>query len=181
MLYNFNYKLTEEDFIKFNVYHLKKSDTKKTRIITRMICIMGLIFVTYMLIIGLLASVLNIWNVFMVLLFIVSLAVVAYSFGFSPLVKAVVRGQINDLKKTGKLPFGHSITISFDEEGVHEVSELAESKVKYSNFEKILEDEDAVYIYYSTRTAYFIPHHVFENEQQKTDFLSFIKRKVPGK
>jgi len=99
-------------------------------------------------------------------------------FGKKFIIADSMKTQLKRIKKEGKLPFGKIVKVHFDEKNLHETSEVAETKVNYHNVEKIAEGSHAIYIYISAMQAFILPHRTFESEQQKTEFLFFIKGKV---
>jgi hypothetical protein len=89
----------------------------------------------------------------------------------------MIKLTIKAFKKEGKLPFGGKVILQFDDEGIFEKNELAESKVKYGGIERIVETSDMIYIYIGAAQAFILPSHVFESETQKLGFLKFIADK----
>ena len=89
---------------------------------------------------------------------------------------------IKRVKKEGnRPPFGYNVLIQFDDESIKYFSEITESSTKYLFLEKIIEGDHGVYVYNGTMGAFALPYRAFESEQQKTEFLAFIKGKVPAK
>ena len=87
-----------------------------------------------------------------------------------------------DTKNSSRPLYGNDFYVSFDEESICVVTELSEGKSKYATIDKIYDagPGNAVYLYTGTSRAIIIPHRAFENEEQKDNFLTFIRGKVPN-
>ena len=173
-MFEFNIVLTEQDYIRFNQYHMTHSaNGKKAILLLRLLmpiislCAL-LIFVvadadpTLILIEAIVLGLLSIFFIF---------------YGKKILLKSVAK-NISKLKKDGKLPFNQESTITFDETHILEKTDLNESKISYQIIEKIAETENAIYIYFSAMQAYIIPNTVFESNEHRKELLDFMYTKV---
>jgi len=169
-MYSFNYNLDDTDYLEFNKFHFNTSQAhKKMTLITRLM-------VPVALIIFFLLSLTN-YETGTELLVKGAIYIVGSVIWFcvvKPLSILSIKMNMNAMKKSGKLPYGRNVQIQFDEEVIHEITEIAESKMKYSNIEKIVEVDRALYIYYAATQAFIIPISVFESEEQKNEFLRFL-------
>ena len=77
-----------------------------------------------------------------------------------PLLQISMRGNLNNLKKTGKLPYSKILTLLFEEECFTAITLDEESKTKYSAIERIVEADNAVHLYISSIQIHFIPLRV---------------------
>ena len=82
------------------------------------------------------------------------------------------------MKKDGKLPYGQIGRIEFEQDYIHDITDENETKIKYTNVEKIAINNNYIYIYFNAIQAFLIPFHVFENNEQKEMFFSFINNKI---
>jgi len=103
---------------------------------------------------------------------------IALFFTWKTVYVATLKLGMKTAEKVGVPLCSKNIKLELGEDGLVESSELSETKVAYANIAKVLEDSNAIYILINTIQVFIVPHRAFENEQQKTDFLSFIREKV---
>jgi len=174
MKYQFEYKLTEQDYLNFNEFHFFNSPANKA----------GIYFWRW--------SIFWIFIVLSVLLastsrFVfsgISLGVsLVYVFGLNRYYKWRIRSGILHGKKYEKLPYPENALLQFGEDAIIEVTPGIEMKIKYTALTKIATNcstsRDCIYIYHNATQAFLIPFSVFEGEQQRTKFLEFINSKIP--
>lgn len=85
--------------------------------------------------------------------------------------------QIKMIKKEGKLPYGKEVFARFDDQLFMETANGNESKIDYANIEKIAVGQKAIYIYIGAIQAFIIPFSVFEDEEKREEFLTFLNHK----
>lgn len=180
-MYTLQYELTDEDYLKFNITHRFSTPALRQR---TQIYRFGFA--------AMYAALAVIWLFFfpsrtLNVIFGIAFAGIAcfYLFGMTWRIKRSMRRSMDRLKSMGKLPYDTTITITFDEDGIHSVSENKEETTKYSAIERILLGEDAMYIYDSAATANLVPYRAFQTEQERQEFLDFLEAKtnvkaVPG-
>ena len=142
-MFTFNYTLNDEDYLEFNkFYYQEYNRTAKATPRMMFLCILVGVSV-FLIMIGLQEHPLY-------------SAAFRYSFFFCAAVFFIllilwnrigVKFIIGIMKKQGKLPFGKEIRIHFDENSIHEISELMETKVNYVNIERIMESKCAIYFF----------------------------------
>jgi hypothetical protein len=76
--------------------------------------------------------------------------------------------------KEGFVP--QKCTLSFDESEIHSVSEIGEGKIIWTSVDKIIVNEDYIYIYISAVNAIIIPKRAFSDDRQRNDFIDYIQR-----
>jgi hypothetical protein len=94
--------------------------------------------------------------------------------------KAIIKWQIKLMKKSGKLPFARENHYKFEEDYFLIETEIMDIKQKYAAIENILVSPKAIYIYLGAIQANTLPLSVFESEQQKEEFITFINEKRKG-
>ena len=174
MQYQFEYKLTEQDYWDFNEFYLNNSNAIKIKFLDAFFgrrWLSGsftLLLAVFMLLLGRVAP------------FIVMLALAAMCFyginrfGINISI-AIMKSRI---KKDGKLPFGRNCTLRFDDDCFVSVADEVETKMKYAIIEKILCSHDTAYIFINAAQAEIIPFSVFEDENQRVAFLEFVSAKA---
>ncbi len=173
-MYQFNYQLSDSEYLEFNKYHLYNDPTNKKRAMR-----LRLVFpITFLLM--LLVLLVNNEDSSIIVGSIVFFTVLSVGWGFlvKPYLFFVTKGYIKALKKTGKLPYAKDIQMQFEENDIYEKTDVAETKMNYSKIQKAVCGSNAIYIYINTLQAMIIPFSAFENENQRIDFLAFIDTKI---
>lgn len=175
MIFSFNVKLTDEDYLLFNEFTLKHSDIgKKTDRISRLlVCIIIAVAVLNLLITQGINSVSVITTV--VLLGIgVFLCLCAKEFN-SRFTKIFTK---RILKSNKKKPYTPDSTLEFYDDSFKEISLDGKSEINYSAVDKVAFVRNRfVLIFIDSIRGYIIPVDCFENDEQETAFADFIKTK----
>ena len=172
-MFEFDYTITEKEYIDFNCYHAIHSPAgKKTLLI--LFLVMPTIFLIQLIfdvssgrteyIVGkavLFAAYSGVWALIL-----------------KPLMLLSVRVNTLLLKKNGKLPYDSQVELKFDEEFIYEKTSLTEIKMSYAKLERIAVGKTGVYLYHTVLSAFVIPNNVFANEAQRYDFLQLIHQKT---
>ncbi|MCL2377932.1 MAG: YcxB family protein [Defluviitaleaceae bacterium] len=172
-MFNFNFTLSEADYYEFNKHHsLSNLSAQKFILIVRII-----LFIT--LGVGIISQFIAGYEGGRLspALFL-SIIGILLSIFFKPFVLLLIKWQIREIKKQGKLPFDTNVHLQFDEEIYIESSETAEIKRNYTSIEKIVQGHEAIYLYVGAIQATLIPFSAFDNEGHKNDFLAFINSKI---
>ncbi|MCL2563022.1 MAG: YcxB family protein [Oscillospiraceae bacterium] len=170
MRYQFEYKLTEEDYLDFNVFRLHKSKNNPTGI--SWIGLMILLLLSMVMISQ--GNYRLLWlSLGLLILWVLIKVVTSRRYG-----RFSIKKQIQSIAEDGKLPFGKDNIVSFHEDFVFEIADGNESKTIYENLEKVAVGENAIYIYMNAIQAFILPFSIFETEVQRNEFLTFIKQKA---
>jgi len=182
MLYQFEYNLGEKDYLDFNVFHNVKASengSKKSIIIffSAILVVFSLLFIrnhglNVATFIAIVIFMVIITLFFLLLTFLVKITRLNNTFTV-----LILKWQIKSIKKTGKLPFGKENTLRFFEDFMMSIEDGTETKMKYTNIEKVAAGDNAIYIYFSAMQAFIIPFSVFSNEQERNEFYAFINQK----
>ena len=153
-MFTFYFQLTENDYIEYNLYHRYSIPAYREQVIMSKYIILIFLFsfgiawgllwkdATYYILFGI-ASIL--W-----------LALYRQSFVVNPIQK-----NIKLMKRVGKVPFDHDITMTFTEEKIESESHDAHMRASYSSIEKIVTGKNALYLYKSAIEAYIVPFRAF--------------------
>lgn len=170
------YELTKQDYIDFNIDHMKNSNILKRSLLMQQYGIA----VLYLVMPFIFANVTDIPLWYWLTSFVI--AAVLWIIFYPKYFMSASAKRISKMIDAGKNKdmFGkHSLTIS--EEGINEASENGESKINWSGVEKIIETEGHFFIYISSVMAYIIPKSAFKDENAKNEFLSSLKGKIGEK
>jgi len=171
----FEYELTRQDYIDFNVYHLKNSSTFKrslfiNRYLTALLLLIAPIVlarVTYIPLRHLLAA-------FAV---IAALWVILYPrYCMSAVVKRI--SEMVDEGKNRDILGKHCLTI--DEEGITERSENGDSRISWAGVERMRESERHFFIYIGSAMAYILPKSILKDENAREEFSRLLSRRLGG-
>lgn len=174
MPFKLNIFLTDKEYYDFNYLVMTRLKTGK-----RMILILRILFVVCFLIISatsIYASGLNdetvntlIGNGIFFLLCELLLI---------PLFRLLLKIQVRDLKKHGKMPYSQNSVMEFDEEHFIETTDTNKTEHPYAAIEKIcVVGEKYIYIFITSVRGYIIPSHSFNSPNQRDEFLEFLKGK----
>jgi hypothetical protein len=163
------YNLTKDDFMSFNMYHLENSATTK-KILFRQQYILPIIYLIMPFIL------VRVTVVPLIFWLIPSLAAFVLWIKFYPrYFMNFTKRNIENMLKEGKNQnlFG-PVSVSLEEEGIWEISNLGESKARWSSIEKIEETKTHIFIYLSALSAAIIPLSAFSNATEKNEFLRIL-------
>jgi len=170
---NFKYDLNKQDLIDFNMFHITYSKlTRRSYFIQRYILSLSFLFLPF-----LLRQFTNMpigyWLAVFILLYL-------YWVAFYPRrLKKIVSRRISKMLAEGKnnsVVGTHNLAIS--ENGIVDRSETSEAKTQFGSIADIVEDKEHIFIYVNKDSAHIIPIRIFENEDQKKEFLAFLNQKV---
>ena len=181
MKYQFEYRLTEQDYLNFNEFHIfnNSSASKKQILFVRIILPIILGFVLLSRVPGTDFSYFGDRLGFYIAASIILIFVLIFTLGFKRLMRSSIKKSVKKLKKDGKLPYPENVLMQFNEDSIACTEDETEFKCKYDILEKVLTDNNFVYIYRGAMQAFIIPFSAFESERQRTDFLEFINSKIP--
>jgi hypothetical protein len=162
----FNYNLTEDDFIKYNLFHVKNSESalkslKMQRFLTP---------VLYAIIAYVLSSFADIpfLYAFIPFLIVSILWVVFYPKYFYNRITRHTKKMVTEGKNEGLLG-KHSMNLT--EEGIVDSTSSGETKVHWSGIEKFKEDDSNLFLYNSSISAYIIPKRDLTDLEEVRTYL----------
>lgn len=161
------YELTEEDYLHFNLFHVKQSKAAiKSLNIQRFLMPVFFIIAAFIFFgIG------DMPLVFPLIIFglISTLWIVFYPKYFYRLIMRQSKKMLKEGKNDGLLG-EQQITLSG--EGIVYLTSNSESQVKWSGIKKIVEDRDFFYLYNSSISAYILPKRALSNVGEARDIFS---------
>lgn len=162
-----NYKLTEEDYVDFNVFHAKNSQTVQKQVKLQRILV-PLMYI----VLAVLAA--NFFDMPFLVLFIPFLVAAILWFLFYPvyfyrLIKRNVAKMIREGKNDAVLG---QHTMIFTDQGLREISPKGEMSVSWSGIENYGEDDSGFYLYNSGMSALIIPKRELGNSAGVGSYLA---------
>lgn len=166
--------LTEEDYVRFNIFYMAHSKAGKRGVNMARIVFPALAAVILMAFFaagaepGLIA---------------VEAVLFAAAAGgwllYAP--KAVERGirkQISRMKADGKLPFHQNAEIEFGDVAIVEKNEQEEIRVNYQDIENVYPDSGYLYIFYSAVQAFIVPYRCLGEDRERVTEYIVNKKKI---
>lgn len=174
MLFEFNVKMTDDDYFKFNEFwlirsHYGRSQMVKMRILFTVVSIIACIF--YWITDG------TTGNLFILVgIDIFFLALLQIFFG--KFMALCLKQQIKTLKKKGKMGYPPESLIQFDDDVIVETTPTEKTERSYSSLERVsVIGDKTLYIHFNNVMAAILPSTAFVSEEQYESFLAFIKTK----
>lgn len=166
-------QLSEDDYVHFNSYHLKKHPAGK-RAFAAQLAVMPIVCVLALILVWILSE-----DLFLIAMEAVALSIICVLweiFAKKRLLKQVRKGYRKTLKKDPSIASPSVMTFTEDyfvEEGKNETSSL-----RYAALKHVGVDEQGVYLYKNDILAYVLPNRCFYSAEDKEQFAQFVKRKA---
>lgn len=174
MKFRFDIRLTEEDYLNFNIFHLYNDPSSKKNLLIIRICLNVILFsaLIFQFFVSRDIAAIIVTAVLLVI------PVVLLNVFYNKYWEFITKKQIKSMKKSGKLPFPPESVLEFyDDYGV-EITPYARTEHKHSAIEKIyLSDHRYIYMYINSSQAYIIPLSAFSSEEHFNSFMNFISTK----
>ena len=148
----FSYELKEQQYVAFNLYHSKHSQTvKRSLAIQRFV--VPIVYLMMPFVMGPIFD-WSIWGLMIPFVMFAILWIVFFPPYFYWNIKRISRKMIREGKNEGLLGV-HKLLI--DSQGIREVTKNGEAQVHWSGIEKYGEDADNLYLYNSAMSALIVP------------------------
>ena len=174
MRFRFNIRLTEEDYLNFNIFHLYNDPSSKKNLLIIRICLNVILFSALIFQIFVSRDIAAI----IVTAVLLVIPVVLLNVFYNKYWEFMTKKQIRSMKKNGKLPFSPESLLEFYDNYSVEITPYTKTEHNYSSFERIyLSEHRYIYIYISSVQAYIIPLSAFSSEEHFNGFMNFISTK----
>ena len=164
--------LNDEDYIAYNISHQFGTKTGKDAIIAgkvlHVILCIGLIIFICALDAGPILTVIEIAAVIGLYVYIL--------ISYDNRIKKRIRRKVEQIKKTGKLPYEPEATIDLNDDCIMEYTPSTTRKIEWKDIEQIRTDEEHAYLQFSTMQALLIPFRCVGD--QKDQLLSLVTAKT---
>lgn len=171
----FQIKITENDYINFNKIHLQNSKTyKKTQKTVKWIMLSILVAIIFMffyfnttdsIIVPIVESLIMAFGVLYYVIFMLPRSS-----------RNVAKRNVEMLKKDGKLPFDEKSEIEFCENFFIDKSAHIETRLEYTNIEKLIVTNDYILIYSDSSRASIIP--IEQLNDKKDNVIRLLEEKL---
>ena len=174
MSFHFDVRLTEQDYLDYNIFWALKSpygkkQTNQIRWLFAIACVL-MLAVTW-LGDGTLTDKIIETVGFLIVFILLELL-------FNKFYGWLLKGHIKSLKKTGKMGYSPISTIEFFEESLIETTPDNKTEIKYSSVERvIIVGNKVIYIHVSNVMAYIIPTACIQSQEDYESFVAFLQEK----
>ncbi|MDE6970323.1 MAG: YcxB family protein [Eubacterium sp.] len=167
--------LTDEDYIRFNIFYSNHSKAGKRAVNLARIAfpVLSLAVLTVFFSAG---AEFGKIAVNAILLTAVSFL---WFFYVPKIIEKSIRKNINKMKADGKLPFHEHAQIEFQDDKIVEKNDQEEVRVKYTDIEQICPTNEYLYIFYSAVQAFIIPYHCLGADKEA--LLAYVTQKKKTK
>ncbi len=168
----FEYELTKEDLIDFNLFHIMYAkSTRRSAFIQRYI--LSLLLIVFPIFLSQWSIIQFEYGLTVFMLFYL------YWVVFYPRrLKRIVTKRISKMYNDGGNSVIGTHTLEISEEDIVDRSKHTEVKTQFKAIEDIVENKEHIYIYVNANSAHIIPTRIFVNEAEKIDFLAFTQQRV---
>lgn len=174
MLYKFNIKMTDEDYLEFNKFWMLKSHYGKKQILSLRLIILVILLVFCL--ISLYGG--NFSTEAFIGIIPTIMLLVLFQLCIKPFFAIAFKSTIKNMKKSGKMPYSANSVIEFYEDKFIEITDENEIKQKYSSIERVsIISGKFIYIHINNVMAHTLPWCCFDSDKQREDFVEFIKVK----
>lgn len=170
----FQFYITEEDYLAFNQYSLLNSTAGKRTLFTLRTYIPA-IFMLLMLLLMLTTDNFGLFLVEAIMSVFVAILIILLS---KRILLQSVKGSIKNYKKDGKLPYSETGRLIFGEEGITEITTDMENRKNYSQIEKVCVTSKGLYLFFNCSEACILTDSCFSSQEEKEQLLSFLHNKI---
>lgn len=174
MKYQFDVKLSEQDYYDFNVFHMLRSEYGKKQLKNvRITLVVALLVLCVIFWVGEGFSADTVISTL-----VMTAAFVVFQIFFPKFLKWSLKGTIKGLKKSGKMGYSPESVIEFYEDCFIEATPQKKIEQKYEALENIyIVDMKMIYLYENNVAAYMLPTACFKSKAELDEFIEFLKTK----
>ena len=161
-----NYRLKEEDYVNFNMFHIKHSKTA-TRSLHMQRYLAPVFFIAISYVFSLLGDV-PLFGLFITFLIMSILWIIFYPKYFYHFVKSRTKKFIREGKNDGLIG-EHRMVMT--EEGIKDFTTNGETSVRWPGIISFKEDNLYIYLFNTSVSAYILPKRDLSNEEEIRNYL----------
>ncbi len=169
----FRYRVTEEDYLRFNREFMLHSKGGKTILwtyrLTAIIC--SACFV-------LLAALVGDLRKAAALAAGLALFCAAMWLNAKKLLLRTCDRSVRRLKRDGKLPYSETGTLTFSQDDIREENAQSTAAYHYDAIERTALSRGAVYVFFSAMQAFILPESAFSGDEERQALLGLLKEKT---
>lgn len=173
-MFQFNYTITDDDYLKFNINHSTQTKIGKTNVLTMQL-IIPIILVFLMLLSYIKGNDFSDLMTQLIISVIVSIFWILY---YKLSIPRIVKQTMRATKKNGRLPYIGNGTLIFDDNFMYENTGIQDTKTSYSLIEAIYTTNEALYIYTGAISAVILPYRFIESQEVFNSLVNFLQEKT---
>lgn len=166
--------IDEEDYIRYNIYHIFHSDAGRKAILKGR-CLGFAISALVLFVMFVVGA--DKWLMVTEAVFLSIFSVVVFV-TYPSWVKKKVRKQIVNMKKEGALPYVSDSTLEFRDDEIYEIRPDGVQHRPYSSFIGVEESEEYIYIRKGAQEVIIVPEKYLTMPRE--EFLAFLKDRIPA-
>ena len=163
---DFQFYITEEDYLAFNQYSLLNSTAGKRSLLIFLLLVLFSIMMDE-----------DLWFIFVQIILSIIFSFLFILFSKRILLNSV-KGTVKNYKKDGKLPYPETGKVIFGEEGITEITTDMENRKNYSQIEKVCVTSKGLYLFFNCSEACILTDSCFSSQEEKEQLLSFLHNKI---
>lgn len=172
--FNLKIHLTDEDYLKFNLFHQLRSPYGKQQILSLRIMIAA-IFVLSAFLALFLSDFSGLGFVYAVPLI---LALVIMEIFSKPFFGRALKRRVKILAKKGKMAYAPDVEMEFFDDYFTEITPESRAEQKYSLVERVsIVGTGEIYLHVNNLGGFILPRTAFSSGEERAEFIRFIKTK----
>ncbi|SHN52048.1 YcxB family protein [Desulfovibrio litoralis] len=166
-----HYKVSEQDYINFNIDHYNNMKSQKNKRFVYGVILLMFFF--------LFLPFLNDNSLSLVEIISSVFFLIAWFIFFPKIINVFIRKSVREYIKNGKAnDFIGNQTILLADDYIETLNATTQSRIQYAAVERICTGNQLFYIYVGSVKALIIPFSAFENEEIKNSFFEIIHQKT---
>lgn len=176
MSFKLNVKLTDKDYLDFNIFWSTRSYHGKKQVMQlRFLTALLFIVACFAHMAGTGFAIESLWVVAFYLV-----ALVIFQFCINPLLIGILKSHIKSMSKKGKALYSPESTVEFYDDHFVDITADNRNEMKYTCLQRIsIVGDQVIYLHMNVLMAVILPFSAFENVAERDAFLEFIKAKCP--
>ena len=168
-----DFELTEEDYINYNLYHVKKSPSIKRSILFQRIFGPIVFMIAPFIAVKVSEPPLLFW------LFMFGITSIIWITFYPKYANWEIKTRAKKMLQEGNNEnMFDKRSLILTEEGIKETSSIANSKINWDKIISLDETDDYIYIYISSISAYIIPKRVFKDKTEQKLFIGELSKQI---
>ncbi len=174
MNFRFDVKLTEQDYLEFNKFHMLRSPYGRKQVVTFRTAI-GVVC-ALLVVLSLVANGLSLD--FLLGCIPTAIVFVLFQLGLNRFLVFSLKQTMKNIKKSGKMAYSPESVMEFGEDSFSEITSETRVEQAYRSIERIsVVDGKMIYIHINAVMAFLLPVASFSSEEQYREFLDMICKK----
>ena len=173
-MFEFEYAVTEEDYILFNQHYLMY--TPMGRKSKKSICVLTPLISVLLVLCFAVAGVDP--KLLIAEAAVLTAGSVIWVLNINRISRRITMRTVTKMKKKGRLPYSEKGKLVFSEEEICDKTDISEHKIRYSAVERVVSTKNALYFFHNVQQATLLPVRCIGDEKTKKAFMAFVQEKI---